>query len=60
MKKVIIELYLSDDQPITDLTVGRALGEAIMTNQVHYCTEKFYLEHLELINKYLVSSDEEE
>ena len=35
--KVIIELYLPDDQEVNDINVGRALGEAIMTNQLTYC-----------------------
>lgn len=35
-KKVNIELWLNDSQRIDDISVGRALGEAIMNNSIVY------------------------
>lgn len=36
MKRITIELYLPDDQEVNDINVGRALGEAIMTDTLGY------------------------
>lgn len=36
MNKVIIELWLPEDEEINDTNVGKALGIAIMTNDLKY------------------------
>ena len=36
MNKVIIELWLPEDEEINDTNVGKALGVAIMTNELKY------------------------
>lgn len=35
-KKVIFEVWLDNDTEINDVNVGRALGEAIITNTLYY------------------------
>jgi hypothetical protein len=38
MKKVIIELWMPEDEDVNDKSVGRALGEALMTGTLTYET----------------------
>jgi hypothetical protein len=35
-KKVVFEVWLDNDTEINDVNVGRALGEAIITNTLYY------------------------
>lgn len=40
MKKVIIELWLGDEEEVNDISVGRALGEAIMLGDLTYISPR--------------------
>ena len=36
MKRVIIELWIPDEEEVNDVNVGKALGVAVMTNDLKY------------------------
>lgn len=40
MKKVIIELWLDDNVEVDDISVGRALGEALMLGDLTYISPR--------------------
>lgn len=42
MQRVLIEVWLDETETVNDRNVGRALGEALMMNDVKYATEDYF------------------